>query len=101
MDENIKVKPKKMYHFNHSGLRINEHKILPFAQHNYRRFLLSEDKIVTIMILINCRITFSKEICSGNEFSRVLFPDNYYRNFYRLTTTVGGFSTATLDRFEF
>lgn len=44
------------------------------------------------MILINSRITFSKEICSGNEFSRILFPDNYYRDFYRLTTTVGDFT---------
>lgn len=41
------------------------------------------------MISINSRITFSKEICSGNEFSGVLFPDNYYRDFYRPTTTQG------------
>lgn len=44
------------------------------------------------MVLINSGITLSKEICSGNEFSRVLFPDNYYRDFYRPTTTVEDFT---------
>jgi len=99
---------------NSSRINLNIKYITPYSTQDYlitedfrfreNRFVLSENKTVTIMVLINSTITLSKEICSGNEFSRVLFPDNYCRDFYRPTITelrILLFNSATPDRFQF